>query len=118
MKYLLDEDLNPEVAEVGRGLSLDVVSVHEIGRRGLDDREQLELAAGDGRIFITRNRDDFIQLTVEFYQAGSPHPGVLIVPYSLLNNQPERIAHRLRAWYDQQEQYGEPSPYVLDFLAS
>ncbi len=118
MRFLLDEDLNPGVAETGRGLNLDVVSVHEIGRRGLDDREQLELAASDGRIFITRNRDDFIQLTVEFYQAGSPHPGILIVPYSLPNNQPARIAHSLEAWHDQQEEYGEPGPYFIDFLAS
>ncbi len=118
MKFLLDEDLNPEVAETGRGLSLDVASVHEIGRRGLDDRTQLELAAGDGRIFLTRNRDDFIQLTIEFFQAGSPHPGVLIVPYSLPNNRPERIAHALRAWHDRQEPLGEPSPYLIDFLTS
>ncbi len=118
MKLLLDEDLNPEVAETGRGLSLDVVSVHEIGRRGLDDRTQLELAAGDGRIFLTRNRDDFIQLTVEFFQAGSSHSGVLIVPYSLPNNQPERIAHSLRAWHDRQQEHGEPGPYFIDFLTS
>ena len=38
MKFLLDEDLNPEVATIGRGLGLDVVSVHEADRRGLDDR--------------------------------------------------------------------------------
>ena len=118
MRFLLDEDLNPEVGETGRGLELDVVSVHEIGRRGLDDREQIELAADDGRIFVTRNRDDFIQLTVEFYQAGSAHPGVLIVPYSLPNNRPELIAHSLRAWHDRQAQVGEPSPFFIDFLAS
>ena len=118
MRFLLDEDLNPEVAETGRGLDRDVVSVHEIGRRGLDDREQLELAADDGRIYVTRNRDDFIQLTVEFFQAGSSHSGVLVVPYSLPNNQPERIAHALKRWYDRQKQHGEPGPYFIDFLAS
>ena len=118
MKFLLDEDLSPKVAETGRGLDLDVVSVHEIDRRGLDDREQLELAADDGRTYVTRNRDDFIQLTVEFFQTGSPHSGVLIVPYSLPNNQPERIAHSLKAWHDKLQRLGEPGPYFIDFLAS
>lgn len=92
MRFLLDEDLNPAVAETGRGLGLDVISIHEVGRRGLRDDEQLRLAAADGRIFLTRNRDDFIKLTVDAYQAGSPHFGVLIVPHSLPNNRPEAIA--------------------------
>ncbi len=118
MKFLLDEDLNPEVAEIARGLGLDVFSVHEIDRRGLDDREQLELSASDERIFVTRNRDDFIQLTLEFYQLGSPHCGVLIAPYSLPNNQPKRIAHALEAWYRRQERYDPPNSYLIDFLGS
>lgn len=118
MKFLLDEDLNPAVAETGRGLGLDVISIHEVGRRGLRDDEQLRLAAADGRIFVTRNRDDFIKLTVDAYQAGSPHSGVLIVPYSLPNNRPEAIAHSLKSWHDRQTTHGEPGSYTLDFLPS
>jgi hypothetical protein len=95
---LLDEDVNPTVAEVGRGLGLDIVSVHEIDRRGLEDRPQLELAANSGRVFVTRNRDDYIKLTLSFYQTGAPHPGI-IIPYTLPNREPERIAHALRTWH-------------------
>ena len=47
MRFLLDEDLNPAAAEIGRGLGLDVVSVHEIDRRGFSDEEQLRFAIGD-----------------------------------------------------------------------
>jgi hypothetical protein len=43
-RFLLDEDLNPATAEIGRGLGLDVVSVHEIDRRGFSDEEQLRFA--------------------------------------------------------------------------
>ena len=61
--FLLDEDVNPSAAEIARGLDLDVVSVHEIGRRGLHDWEQLEFAVSEHRTIVTRNRDDFVKLT-------------------------------------------------------
>lgn len=99
--FLLDEDLNPVIAEVGRGIGLDVVSVHEIGRRGLGDRQQLAFAAAEGRVLVTRNRDDFIGLTVSFYQSGEGHPGLVVVPWSLPNKEPERIAHALKRWQEQ-----------------
>jgi predicted nuclease of predicted toxin-antitoxin system len=115
VRFLLDEDLNPAVAEIARGLGLDVVSVHEIGRRGFVDEEQLRFSASQHRIFVTRNRDDFIRLTVVFFQTGEPHAGLLIAPHSLPNNQPERIAHALNRWHERQP--GDPGPYFIDFLS-
>lgn len=56
------------VAESARGPGLDAVSVHEIGRRGFGAAEQLDFAARDDRVFPTRNRDDFILLTVEAFR--------------------------------------------------
>jgi len=100
-------------AETARGLGVDATSVHEIGRRGYGDREQLELAASDGRIFVTRNRNDFIVLTIEAFQTGAAHAGVLIVPRSLPNHHPERLAHALRRW---QEGHPDPGSHFLDFL--
>jgi hypothetical protein len=47
IRFLLDEDLNPAVAEIGRNLGLDVVSVHEIDRRGFPDEEQLRFAISE-----------------------------------------------------------------------
>jgi predicted nuclease of predicted toxin-antitoxin system len=116
VRFLLDENLSPTVAQVARGLGLEVVSVHDIGRRGLSDHEQVEFAASEGRTLVTGNRDDFIRLTFGFYQAGRPHRGVLIVPFSIPNHQPERIAHALRQWTDQWPGDTEPSPYFIDFL--
>jgi hypothetical protein len=83
---------------------VDVESVHELDRRGLSDREQLHLAAAEGCIFVTRNRDDYITLTVEFYGTGEPHSGVPIVSRGLTNNRPERIAHTLKRWVDTRHQ--------------
>lgn len=114
MRFLFDEDLSPVVAETARGLGLDAVSVHECDRRGLSDEDQLELATHEQRIFVTRNRDDFILLTLEAFRAGTLHAGVLIVPRSLPNHLPERIAHALRRWRDE---HPEPGSCFIDFLA-
>jgi uncharacterized protein with PIN domain len=111
MRFLLDEDLNPAVAEIGRGLGLDVVSVHEIDRRGFSDEEQLRFAISDGRTLVTRNRDDFLRLTGAFFEAGEIHHGLLIVPYSLRNDRPELIAHA--RWVDRP---GDPGLHLVDFL--
>ena len=100
MKFLLDEDLPPKAAEIARGLGLDAIGVHEIGRRGLADRDQLRFASGEKRIFLTRNHRDFVELTVEFYRVGEAYSGVLLVRRNLPNDRPERIAHALKRWAD------------------
>jgi hypothetical protein len=116
LRYLWDEDVNPEVATVARTLGLDVISVHEIGRRGLSDFDQLRLAAGDVRIFVTRNRDDFIALTVEAFRTGDAHHGVLILPYTLPNQHPTPIARALASWHTRMEAAGHPGAYFIDFV--
>lgn len=116
MRFLLDEDLNPAAAGIGRGLGLDAVSVHEVDRRGLTDDEQLRGAARDGRVFVTRNRDDFIRLTVEWFRTGEAHRGLLVVPHSLPNDRPERIAHAIAEW--QASRAGvDTFAYMIDFLS-
>jgi predicted nuclease of predicted toxin-antitoxin system len=115
LRFLLDEDVNPTAAEVARGLGLDALSVHEVDRRGLSDSEQLQWAAREARILVTRNRDDFILLTVERFRTGEAHPGVLIVSRSLPNDQPERIARALAGWATAAAGV-ETLAYVIDFL--
>lgn len=117
MKFLLDEDLPPKIAEVARGLGLKTESVHTLGRTGLSDPEQLRYAAQEGYIFVTRNRDDFIRFTAEFFRKDEPHGGVLIVPRSLPSSRPERIAHALTRWADTKRKHPQSfGPYVIDFL--
>lgn len=100
-------------------MGLDVESVHEIGRTGLSDPDQLRFAATEGRVMVTRNRDDFIRLTAEFFRSGEPHPGLLIVSRSLPSSKPERIAHALRGWSEtRQDAPGSFDEYSIDFLGS
>jgi predicted nuclease of predicted toxin-antitoxin system len=120
-RFLLDEDLPPKAAEVARGLGLDVVSVHEVSRAGraISDPEQLRYAAAEGRVLVTRNRDDFIRHTVEFYRKGEPLAGVLIVTGGLPNDRPERISPALLRWKERRREHPESfGPYSLEFLGS
>jgi predicted nuclease of predicted toxin-antitoxin system len=116
-RFLLDEDLNPTTAEVARGLGVDVVGVHEIDRLGLSDEEQLRFAAAEGRILVTRNRDDYLALTTEFYRRGAPHRGVLIVIAGLPNNRPERLAHALARWKRERGDRLHTTTHYADYLS-
>lgn len=117
MKFLLDEDLPPLAAEISRGLGLDARSVHEADRLGLTDSEQLRHAAREGRVFVTRNRNDFIALTLAFHRSGEAHAGVLLVGRKTPNNRPELLAHALKEWAAHRETAPESfGPYVMDFL--
>jgi uncharacterized protein with PIN domain len=115
MRFLLDEDLSPAVAQVCRGLGLDVVSVHEIDRRGFTDEEQLRFSIAEGRIFVTRNRDDFLRLTRSFFERSELHHGLLIVAHSLPNYRPEGIARAIERWAARP---GDIGPYFVDFLSA
>ena len=99
----LDADLSPRAAAIARGLGLDCVSAHDVGMLEAEDRDQLSRAAAEGRVLVTRNRDDVVSLTVEFYHERLPHAGVLIVPGTGPAT-PARIAHALKRWVA-----GEPS---------
>lgn len=119
-RFLLDEDLSPRIAQVARGLGVDAVSVLEVNRLGLPDDEQLRWAAGERRVVVTRNRDDFIEWTTVFFQRGEPHAGVLVVPTLLSIQRPERVAHALRRWArNVQARFGERplGAYFIEFLA-
>lgn len=114
MRFYLDEDLSPTVAELARARGVDTVSVHEVGTTGLSDWEQLDRAASDGRCVVTRNRDDFIRLTVEYFMAHRPHRGILIVPHTVPADHFSGLADALVAYAA--DHPGDAPPYTIDFL--
>ena len=114
MRYYLDEDLSPKVAEILRREGVDVESAHEAGMLQASDLEQLEYAASKKRCMVTRNRNDFIRLTVLFFNENRPHHGVLIVPHSYPGDRFAQLARALKK-YALNHKKGM-SPYGIDFL--
>ena len=114
MKFYLDEDLSPKIAGILRKSGIDALSAHEVGRRGASDQKQLDFGATEKRCLVTRNRDDFIRLTVRFFNDQRPHCGVLIVPHTLPGDQFSRIASLIRK-FSSRHQRGL-APYSIAFL--
>ncbi len=114
MRFYLDEDISPKIAEIARGMGIDVVAASECGRLGEDDSSQLDFAAAEGRCLVTRNRDHFKALTLRFINQERPHAGILVVPYSMPSDRFSLIAWAL-AEYDARHPDGI-SPYTFDFL--
>jgi len=114
MKYYLDEDLSQRLADRLRRAGIPSTSAHEEDTEGWNDEAQLEKAGLEGRCLVTRNRNDYIELTVQFYRDGRPHAGVLIVPYSFPGNQLTTLASAL-VKYARAHRKGM-QPYEIDFL--
>jgi hypothetical protein len=114
VKLYLDEDLSPKIAEMSRRLGIDVVSAHDVNVAGASDGEQLDRAAQQGRGLVTFNRNDFIELSKMYLDAGRAHCGVVIVPYTFRSNEFNRIAKALAAFVSRNPK-GLP-PYTVAFL--
>lgn len=114
MKYYLDEDISPKIADILKSYKIDAQSTHEEGMTQSGDIEQLEYAANKGRCIVTRNRNDFIRLTVQFFNENRRHHGVLIIPYTIPGDKFSFVASALKR-YAVKHPSGM-APYTIDFL--
>ena len=116
MKLYLDEDISPKVSEILRKKEIDAVSVHETGMLELSDEDQLSFAVAEGRVMVTRNRDDFITLSVQFFEALKPHPGLIIVPHTIPGTAFSKMANLLIKFSKDHPQ--GLAPYTIEFLSN
>lgn len=68
------------MAEALRARGLDAIAIDERPEaRGLTDDGVLELAARDGRVVVSLNCTDFLELDRRAHAAGASHNGMILV---------------------------------------
>jgi len=79
-RFLADEDLRFEVVQAVRRLepALDFSTVHELGRKGIDDPELLEFAQQNGLILVSHDVSTLRPEAEERIRDGRGVPGVLL----------------------------------------
>jgi len=115
VKLYLDENISPKVSEILRKKGVDAVSAHETGMLEASDDEQLAFATAQGRAMVTRNRDDFITLTVQFFNDLKPHCGLIIVPHTIPGSEFSKLATFLMKHSKVHPRGLEP--YTVEFLS-
>lgn len=95
MKFYLDEDLSPRIAERLRRKGIDAVCAFEVGNVQISDREQLAYAARECRSLVTRNTRHFILLAQDAIRRQEPHAGIILCAPSIRGSEIQTIAERL-----------------------
>ena len=78
IRLYLDEDVHKRLAIALRLRQFDVVSVSELGRKGLSDAAQLSLASEAGRALFTYNAADFLKLHLDWHARGETHAAIIL----------------------------------------
>jgi predicted nuclease of predicted toxin-antitoxin system len=79
-RFLLDEHVWGGLVDVGQEIGVDVLLVQTRLPIGTDDEVVLAFAAGQERLLLTSNAQDFAPLVAEWFLAEREHWGVIIVP--------------------------------------
>jgi predicted nuclease of predicted toxin-antitoxin system len=116
VKLYLDEDISPKVSVILRKKGVDAVCAHEADMLQSSDEKQLTFAVSAGRAMATRNRDDFIYLTVQFFEALKPHEKLIIVPHTISGSEFSRLADILAEVAI--EYHRGMEPYTIEFVKS
>ncbi len=95
MRFYLDEDLSPRIAEWLRRRGINAVSAFEVGNIQLSDRDQLAYATREGRCLVTRNARHFVVLSHEAVRQQKAHAGIIVCPSSVRGSEIRAIAIRL-----------------------
>ena len=95
MKFYLDANLSPKIAELLRRRGFDAVSAFEVKKAQSSDQEQLDSAAREGRCLVTKDARHFILLSQQAVRRHVPHAGMILCPPSMRGDEFGAIADAL-----------------------
>lgn len=95
IRLYVDEDVHPMVAAALRARGFDAISVHETGRRGLADSEQMVFAVTMERALLTFNMVDFLELHRERLKTGQSHWGIILCEQAPVGEMVRRLLNLL-----------------------
>jgi hypothetical protein len=95
LKLYLDEDLSPRIVALLAERGLDVTGAHGVGQAGRSDLEQLHYAAREGRVLVTRNVADFLEIVRQLIDRQESHAGIVLVPASFRGDEFAVVADAL-----------------------
>ncbi|MBI1821884.1 MAG: DUF5615 family PIN-like protein [Nitrospirae bacterium] len=78
LRFYLDEDVDPLLAQVLRDRNVDCISTYEVKNQGLSDQDQLVFALRNKRTIISFNVKDFVFLAKQFAREGKSHNGIIV----------------------------------------
>lgn len=78
IRLYLDENVALGLAKALRERGYDVLHAQEIGKKGASDEEQLEFAIQTGRVILTHNIRDFLDLHRKYWNMGKEPYGIVV----------------------------------------
>jgi predicted nuclease of predicted toxin-antitoxin system len=98
IRFLLDENVDPDVAVGLRDREIDAVHVRELDMLGATDDAVIVLANEASRILATHDLRDFARIGSTFRFAVAESPGVLLISSAIPQGQPGALVQALTAW--------------------
>ena len=77
-RLLLDENVNPLLAEILKQHGYDAVAVEPLGMAGTSDEDLLRWAARENRAILTQNTAHFLILAREYAERGWEYAGIIV----------------------------------------
>lgn len=82
LAFFMDEDsMNGGVVSGLRRNGIDVVTAHEVGRRRIDDEDQLVFAASQGRVIYSSNVGHFADIHRTWLRGRRHHAGIVLLEW-------------------------------------
>ncbi len=78
IELYLDEDVSVLLGELLRARGFKAITTREVKMLGAGDKEQLEYAIREEKVFLTHNRLHFEKLHKEYLRENKEHYGIII----------------------------------------